>query len=111
MIDVLPLENNFPSIYLSNIQSLYPKFDEICAFTAVATPHVLAFTESWLNDSVNNAQITIPFYCDPFRSDRNDGRRGGGVCVYVRRDTIAFVVSSIYSLFYFMNHFRDVDSF
>ena len=82
----------FLHLFVKHSVPVPKKLDEICAFTAVAKPDVLVFTESWLNDYVNNAQITIPFYCDPFRSDRNDGRRGGGVCVYVRRDTTAYEI-------------------
>lgn len=44
---------------------------------------LLCFTETWLDDSVNDAEIEIENYC-LIRNDRN--RRGGGVCIYLRSD-------------------------
>ena len=45
-------------------------------------PHLLVLCETWLNDRISNQEIQIPDY-DICRCDRRDGRRGGGVCVYV----------------------------
>ena len=49
-------------------------------------PDILALTETWLNNTVADGQIKIPFYSMPFREDRKDGRIGGGVCCYIRSD-------------------------
>jgi exonuclease III len=52
----------------------------------VMQPHIIVITESWLTDNVLNEQIALPGFGSPFRQDRQDGRRGGGVCVYVKEN-------------------------
>lgn len=44
-------------------------------------PDVLVLTESWLNDSIADSEVTIKGY-NQFRIDRTS--RGGGVTVYVK---------------------------
>ena len=39
--------------------------------------------ESWLNESTSDEELQIPNY-EIYRSDRRDGRRGGGVCAYIK---------------------------
>ena len=56
------------------------------AFTSTLRPGIIALTETWLNDSINDAQIAVSSYSRPFRADRHDGRVGGGVCCFVRND-------------------------
>ena len=46
-------------------------------------PSVIIITESWLTEFVSDNQISLPNYSIPFRKDRCDGRRGGGVAVFV----------------------------
>ena len=67
---------------LSNIQSLRPKYDELCAIASSLTPNIIILCESWLNDTVSDQEIAIPQYY-VVRGDRCDGRKGGGVCVYI----------------------------
>ena len=43
---------------------------------------IFAVSETWLNSTVNNADVKIPGY-NLFRLDRYY-KRGGGVCAYVR---------------------------
>ena len=43
----------------------------------------MVLCESWLNDSVSDEEVLIPQY-SVLRCDRCSGKRGGGVCVYVR---------------------------
>ena len=71
-----------PSILLSNIQSLRPKYDELCLIASSLAPHVIVLCESWLNDKVSDQEIVVPQY-SVTRCDRCDGRKGGGVCVYL----------------------------
>jgi len=48
-------------------------------------PDVIVICESWLSDNVPNEYLVIPHFSEPFRQDRSDGRKGGGVLVYVRQ--------------------------
>ena len=65
-----------------NIQSILPKIDilqhEMQAFD------VYVFTETWLNDGINDSQIKVVNFNDPFRCDRDD--RSGGVAIYVNEN-------------------------
>ena len=82
---ILPSSSQFlPSILLLNIRSLRPKIDELSAFSSATSPDILAVCETWLDSTVSDSQISLPYYGAPYRSDRNDERRGGGVCLYVK---------------------------
>ena len=48
-------------------------------------PDVIGITETWLEEHISNAKIGLMGY-DVFRSDRNNGRLGGGVMLYVKSD-------------------------
>lgn len=89
-------KNNKPSFFLSNIQSLVPKHDEICLFVSVCHPDVLVFCETWLTDKIDSQSIAIPDYCTPLRHDRLH-KRGGGVCMYCRSDTTMQEITSLSS--------------
>ena len=67
-----------------NARSLLPKIDELYLLCKSLNPDLVIISESWLTDTVLDEQIAIPGYGSPFRNDRSDGRRGGGVCVYVK---------------------------
>ena len=73
---------NAPSLILTNIQSLPPKHDDLCVFAALHKPDILAITESWLTEFIDDVMVNISSY-SLHRQDRNDGRRGGGVCVCI----------------------------
>ena len=72
-----------PSLFLANVQSLRPKYEELCLTASCLAPHLLVLCESWLSGSVSNEEVLIPQY-SVIRCDRKGGRKGGGVCVYVR---------------------------
>lgn len=82
-----------PSIFLSNIRSLLPKFDEVCVFASAEKPDVMIFCETWLNDSIDKL-VCIPGYNDPIRHDRIL-RRGGGVCIYSREGVTCRQITDI----------------
>ena len=44
---------------------------------------VIALTDTWLDDSVNDSELRMNNYC-LIRSDRN--RQGGGVCLFIREN-------------------------
>ena len=66
-----------------NIRSLHGKLDELNILLAhCPNLHVLAFTETWLNSSIFDAEISFPGF-KIFRNDRVN-RVGGGIAMYVR---------------------------
>jgi len=69
-----------------NVQSLLPKIDEVREIARRMTPGVLCFTETWLDDTIQDPEVEIINYTC-VRKDRN--RNGGGVATYIRND-IAF---------------------
>lgn len=63
-----------------NSRSLLPKLDELQVITLRCHPAVIGVTETWLNDSVSDSEVSIPGY----QIQRHDRcRTGSGVCVYV----------------------------
>lgn len=66
-----------------NVRSLLPKITEIRHLSKNSKVGILCFTETWLDDSVKDAEIELDNYLI-VRRDRN--RKGGGVCIYVRAD-------------------------
>ena len=54
-------------------------------------PDIIGITESWCTEVVTNAEISFENY-DLFRRDRKNGRRGGGVLLYVKSELKAVTV-------------------
>jgi hypothetical protein len=50
---------------------------------AVYSVDVAVITETWLSADVPSTAIDLPGY-SVIKYDRSDGRRGGGVCAYVK---------------------------
>ncbi len=75
-------------ILFLNAQSIIGKIDELCFVASVKSPDLILVTESWCNQKVTNAFLSIPGYeVQPdLRRDRSDTVRGigGGLLVYVR---------------------------
>ncbi len=78
-----------PSIILSNVRSLKNKLDLLHAKCLMDASFreacVLAVTESWLDESVPDAEVALDGF-ELLRADRtsNSGKlRGGGVCMYI----------------------------
>lgn len=82
-----PVETNkvakpmLPKLALTNARSILPKVDELIANLSVNTVNLVAVTETWLNDDIEDNLVSITGY-NIFRKDRHY-RRGGGVCVYL----------------------------
>ena len=70
-----------PSLLQLNARSIFPKHDELSALLSVNPVNLVAITESWLHDEIDDSLLAIHGFIF-FRKDRTDGR-GGGVCVYV----------------------------
>ena len=82
------------SIFLSNVQSLVPKFDEIFAIASVTKPDLMAFCETWLSKKIDSRNISLPGYSSPIRYDRSL-KRGGGVCVYCKDEVACKEISTV----------------
>ena len=65
-----------------NIRSLPPSIDEIRTIATQTKAAVIALTETWLDDSVNDSELRINNYC-LIRADRN---RQGGECLFIREN-------------------------
>jgi hypothetical protein len=74
-------------LYL-NAQSIANKIDELICGAEDLKPDLLFITESWCNENVTNAYLTIPEYqlAPDLRNDRVDTSCGigGGLLVYVK---------------------------
>ena len=66
-----------------NARSILPKISELRLIAANSKAAVIGVSETWLDDSVNDSEVSIDNY-NIYRKDRS--RNGGGVCVYVRSD-------------------------
>ena len=82
--DISALHSSVLSKHLSfihyNVQSILPKFDIL--FTELCDFDILAFSETWLNASITDDDISHQLYHKPERKDRADGY--GGVLLYVK---------------------------
>ena len=66
-----------------NIGSIRGKLDELnIVVSQCPNLHILVFTETWLNNSIADGEISLPGY-KILRSDRPNGK-GGGIAVYVK---------------------------
>jgi hypothetical protein len=66
-----------------NTRSLLPKIDELRIIARKTKAAFLGLTETWLDDTISDNEISIQNY-NIIRKDRN--RHGGGVCIYIRSD-------------------------
>ena len=73
--------------------SLIPKLHEVKFIAQKTKAACICISESWLNDSVPDAEVHIDNYCLQ-RKDRN--RHGGGVCIYIRSDLSFNIRSDLY---------------
>ena len=68
-----------------NVRSLIPNIDQISL--EFNDYDIIALTETFLDDSIDDNDTYMPGFCLPFRRDRN--RHGGGVCIYVKSTLFA----------------------
>ncbi|KAF4531363.1 hypothetical protein B566_EDAN019468 [Ephemera danica] len=55
---------------------------ELSSLVADVCPQMIAITETWLTPDVRDTEVNLPGHCI-YRSDRSDGRLGGGVALYL----------------------------
>jgi hypothetical protein len=80
---------NIMSSSRNSSRSLISKIDELSATVKSYASDIVVVTETWLSSNVPNSAIDISGY-SLLRHDRSDGRRGGGVCVFVK-DMLPFI--------------------
>lgn len=66
-----------------NVQSLLPKHDLI--ETELTKFDLISITETWLNDSVSDSDLTLTGFKPPFRYDRPTDTHGG-VAIYIKEN-------------------------
>lgn len=71
-----------------NVRSLSNKIDEIRFLIKKINFDILCLTETWLHEKISNTEVKIDGYV-LVRRDRGNGKRGGGVCQFIR-DTLFF---------------------
>ena len=75
-----------PSFFTANIRGGFmQKVDEMQAVFQEKNVDIACISETWLHGDVPNDVVNIPGYVI-HRGDRSDGRRGGGVAVFVRQE-------------------------
>ena len=78
-----------------NVRSLLAssKLLDLELLCASADIDVLCVTETWLSSKVTSPQVSLPGFQSPFRCDRPNSYRGGGLAVYVR---LGLAANSVY---------------
>ena len=72
------------SFYILNARSLLPKDDELTGPIYTKPVDIIAVTESWLLNAIENRLFQLNNY-NLFRKDRITGR-GGGICIYIKKN-------------------------
>ena len=67
--------------------------DELHLLCSTIKPHIVVITESWLTPNILDEQVALPCFGVPIRCDRVDGRKGGGVCIYVNNELTCSSIS------------------
>ena len=78
-------------IMYTNIQSIQSKINEFIVHVADLEPDIILLTETWCNQTIPDAALSIPMYeiVTDLRRDRTDTTNGigGGLLVYVKTGT------------------------
>ena len=70
------------SLIYNNVQSLNSKIEEVRLIASSIKPKIMAFVETWLDNSHQNSEIDIVNY-RLLRRDRKPDANRGGVCIYI----------------------------
>lgn len=67
------------SFIYTNATSLNNKMNDLRAYVSTVHPHVICINETWFSEisDTNITGYTI------YKNDRKNGKKGGGVCIYV----------------------------
>ena len=69
----------------TNARSVINKMDMFQATVFELKPDVIGITESWANDNIGDAELSLDGYV-MYRMDRNTSNKGGGVILYVKQE-------------------------
>ena len=69
-----------------NINSLWAHIDELRIFISNTKIDILAINETKLDPSVKNNEIHLPGFEIVRKDLTNNGRNGGGVCIYIKNN-------------------------
>ena len=72
-------------IMLLNSRSIVHIAEILSIMHDTYNPMIIGITESWLKKEIQSASLGVNRTYDVIRRDRNDGRRGGGVCMLIRK--------------------------
>ena len=86
--------NNNLSVLYFNARSIQNKIAEFQARVDIEKPHIIAITESWLDDSFNDGEV-FPTEYSVFRNDRNT--HGDGVALGIRSTLNSVLISDFLS--------------
>ena len=75
-----------------NVRSLLPKRDQIEILLHQTNFHILFINESWIDDLMSEAEISVPGYTS-IRNDRSCN--GGSVLAYIEKHLKSFLFTSI----------------
>ena len=70
------------------------KVDDLQTVVQQNNVDVIAITEIWLNSKMNDDLVSLSGY-SIVRSDRVDGRRGGGVCAFIKSSVPFFTLRNL----------------
>ena len=87
-INSFPFKKRGLKIVHLNIQHIFPKFDEIRVILRDISIDILAFTETFLNDTYDSKELNIIGY-QLLRKDRLL-KGGGGILVYIKQSLCVF---------------------
>jgi len=74
-----------------NATSLENKLDEFKVVVETYCPKIVAVSETWFK---NNSTSIVSGY-NLYQRNRNDGRRGGGVCLYIDKTIDSYELNDV----------------
>ena len=79
-----------PCVILGNVRSFRSKMDDLHASVKSLNEYreasMVCFSETWLDDSIDDQHLSVDGFGAPIRSDRTEASgktKGGGVCIYM----------------------------
>lgn len=83
-----------PSLCTINARSLKNKIDELKVFLRTKPVNVACLTETWLDDSVENKEVSFSHFIT-HRADRSGDKKGGGLCCLVDDSFRSLTISKV----------------
>ena len=93
-----------PSLFLSNVNRVCNKLDEISLLLNAKCPDIVVFTETWLDANIPDSLIDMPHYF-ALRKDRKN-KMGGGVMMYIRNGLQFRLLDNVFHDFNHCDHFE-----